>query len=263
MPAGLAVGIDGSLYVADPALHRVRVIDPSGTITTVAGTGKECSGQHASCGDGGPATDASLSGPYGVWVDPIGRVFIADGHRGIREVHPDATITTVIGTDMYDIRSVVGDSDGALYATTNDPDYIVRIDLSNGSVTPVVGTGTSGYNGNRDANGLLPGTQVQINHPEGLSMGLDGDVVFADTGNDLIRAYVPKSHHVIDLGGKVMDGKPQGGFNDGCYADKTAFDHPQDVTATRGALFVVADTQNKRIRQFGPPDRKEDCPPKK
>jgi uncharacterized protein YjbI with pentapeptide repeats len=291
MPAGLAVGPDGSLYVADPALHRVRVIGPppqqaksqrarcrkpparkrsarlpcaggsrplaaaaSGTITTVAGNGTECTGQQPACGDGGAATDASLSGPYGVWVDPSGRLFIADGHRGVREVHPDGRITTV-GGDTYDIRGVAGDSAGALYATTNDPDYVVKIDLAKGSVTKVVGTGTSGYNGNSDPNTglLLPGTQVQINHPQGVSIGLDGNVVFADSGNNLIRAYVPSSSHVIDLGGLVSKGIPQGGFNDDRrFADATEFDHPLDVTVTRGVLFVVADTQNKRIREFGP-----------
>ena len=38
-PAGIALGPDGSLYVAEPSRHRVRVIDDEGTITTFAGTG--------------------------------------------------------------------------------------------------------------------------------------------------------------------------------------------------------------------------------
>ena len=255
--AGLAVGLDGSLYVADPQLHRVRVIDPASPriITTVAGNGQKCSGQHASCGDGGPATDASLSGPSGVWVGPGGQIYIADADRGIRQVHPDGTITTV-GAASYNVRSLVGDTAGNLYATTNDPAYLLKINLTDGGVTKVVGTGTSGYNGNTDPNTglLLPGTKVQINHPDGLSIGLDGDVAFADTGNNLIRAYVPSSNHVIDLGGLVAsDGNPQGGFNgDGHFADATEFDGPQDVAVTRGPIFVVADTQNHRIRQFGP-----------
>ncbi len=255
--AGLAVGLDGALYVADPALHRVRVIDPIAprVITTVAGNGQKCSDQHSACGDGGSARNASLSGPYGVWVDPSGVIFIADGDHGVREVHPDGTITTV-GAAADDVRDVVGGPGGNLYATTNNPAYVLKIHLADGSVTKVVGTGTSGYNGNTDPNTglLLPGNQVQINHPQGLSMGLDGDVVFADTANNLVRAYVPSSNHVIDLGGLVSsDGNPQGGFNgDGHFADATEFNGPQDVAATRGALFVVADTQNHRIRQFGP-----------
>jgi uncharacterized protein YjbI with pentapeptide repeats len=255
--AGLAVGLDGSLYVADPTLHRVRVIHPESPriITTVAGDGNQCINLHASCGDGGQATDASLSGPSGVWAGPGGQIYIADGDRGIRQVHPNGTITTVM-SGSYSVRSVVGDTAGNLYATTNDPAYLIKIHLADGSVTKVVGTGESGYNGNTDPNTglLLPGNQVQINHPDGLAMALDGDVVFADTGNNLIRAYVPSSNHVINLGGLVSsDGNPQAGFNgDNRDADATEFNAPQDVATTRGPLFVVADTLNHRIREFGP-----------
>ena len=78
----------------------------------------------------------------------------------------------------------------------------------------MVGTGTSGYNGNTKSGLLLPGTQVQINHPQGLSVALNGNVVFADSTNHLIRAYVPptgpSTGHVIDLAGLVSNGVPQG-----------------------------------------------------
>ena len=257
-PAGLAIGLDGSLYIADPTLHEVRRLDPSsGTLSIVAGTGAACGSSTASCGDGGQATAAMLSGPSGVWASPSGELFIADGQRGIREVLPNGTITTVgpkPGTD--NVVSVAGDADGNLYAATNNPDLILQVDLASGAVTTVVGTGTSGYNGNVDSdNNLLPGTQVQINHPQGLSVTLGGEVVFADTGNQLIRAFVPSAGTVIDdLGGLIpKDGVPQGGFNgDGNVANKTEFDNPAAVTVTRGALLVVADTGNARVRQIGP-----------
>src|SRR6202042_1022617 len=140
---GPAVGLDGSLYIADPMLHEVRRVDPSShAITTVAGTGTACDSPAAACGDGGPATAATLSGPTGVWVSPSGALFIADGERGIREVRPDGTITTIgpmPGSE--DILSVAGDAAGNLYALANDPDYILQVDLSNGQVKTVVGTG--------------------------------------------------------------------------------------------------------------------------
>jgi virginiamycin B lyase len=259
-PTGLAVGLDGSLYLADPVLHRVRRIDPSGDISTVAGTGVACDPAAPACGDGGPATAAALAGPNGVWIDPSGDLWIADGRRGIREVLPDGSITTVgVGPGAYDLQSVAGDVTGNLYATTNNPDYLIKIDLATEQVTPVVGTGTSGYNGNTNSLGtLLPGTAVQIDQPQGLSIALNGNVVFADAGNSLIRAYVPpslpsSSGHVIDLGGLVANDTPQAGFNGDLHpANQTELDHPQGVTVTRGALFVVADTHNTRLRQLGP-----------
>ena len=266
-PAGLAIGFDGSLYIADPKLHEVRRLDPSsGTISTVAGTGTACSSPTANCGDGGQATSATLSGPSGVWVSPSGEVFIADGVRGIREVRPDGTITTIgAAPGTYNVVSVTGDTAGNLYAATNtssaangpvptdNADYIIEVNLATGQTQTVVGTGTSGYNGTNDASG------VEINHPGGLSVmgGLPvevrGDVVFADTGNDLIRAYDPRSHNVTELGGLISNGVPQGGFNlDGNFANQTKFDSPAAVTVTRGSLLAVADTGNSRLRLIGP-----------
>jgi hypothetical protein len=124
-PAGLAVGLDGALFVADSTLHRIRRIDPGNqTITTVAGTGQACSATDA-CGDGGLATAAALRGPDGVWADPSGILWIADDQRGIRAVAPDGRIASVgITPGAYTVRSVVGDGTGHLYAATNDPDYL-------------------------------------------------------------------------------------------------------------------------------------------
>jgi len=102
---------------------------------------------------------------------------------------------------------------------------------------------------------------VQVNRPQGLSLGLDGDVIFADTGNSLIRAYEPRGGHVSDvLGGLVSPGGvPQAGFNgDGRYGDQTKLDHPLDVAATAADTYVVADTANNRIREFGPSPIDED-----
>jgi hypothetical protein len=142
-----------------------------------------------------------------------------------------------------------------IYASTRGPDSIIQIDPATGTATQVVGTGTSGYNGNSDSFGnLLPGIQVQVNQPVGLSVDLDGNIVFADAGNALIRAYVPSTTYVIDdLAGVVVNGLPQPGFNgDGNWATDTQLKDPTGVTATPGALLVVADSGNQRIRQVGP-----------
>lgn len=251
-PAGLAVGLHGAVYVADPELHRVRRWESGGTIVTIAGDGSACAVNNPDCGDDVPATKAKLEGPYGVWVNPQGEVFIADGDQGVREVRGDGTIVYV-GAGVFDVRSVVGDSSGQLYAATASGIYEFTPG-DQASVKRVVGTGTTGYNGNADKFGtLLPGPKVMVDHPQGLTIGLDGDLLFADSGNGLIRAYVPSSGHVINLAGSVVDGVPKAGFNgDGHWADETELDHPLGITPTRGGLFIVADGGNKRLRRFGP-----------
>jgi uncharacterized protein YjbI with pentapeptide repeats len=237
-PAGLAVGRDGSLYIADSSLHRVRKIDSSGTISTVAG---------------GAESATTLEGPYAVWINPLGQLFIADGKHGLRQADRDGTLSTVHGTDAYDVRGVVGDASGSLYVATRNPDHIVEVKLSSGQVTEVVGTGTSGYNGNTNSftGLLLPGTSVQIDTPGGLSVDLQGNILFADTGNHLVRAYVPSSGDVIDDLGGVTPG--DGVTQTGCtWADQTQLKAPAGVTATAGAMLVVADTGNKRVLMLGP-----------
>lgn len=96
-PRDIALGPDGSLYVADAGFFRVRRIDPSGIITTVAGTGQECFPLTLPCGDGGQATQADLASLQGIAVGADGSLFIGMLWR-IRRVGPDGIITTVAGT---------------------------------------------------------------------------------------------------------------------------------------------------------------------
>ncbi len=98
-PRAVAVGPDGSVYVADANANRVRRIVPGGTISTVAGTGVA-----GYSGDGGPGTAAKLNFPVDVAVAPDGVLYIAeDANHTIRRVDLDGRITTYagIGTAGY------------------------------------------------------------------------------------------------------------------------------------------------------------------
>lgn len=92
-PQGIALGLDGSLFIADTYNHVVRRVDPAGIMTTFAGS------EAGLSGDGGPADRAQLSLPMAVAVAPDGAVYISDGgNNRIRRVKSDGTIETVLGT---------------------------------------------------------------------------------------------------------------------------------------------------------------------
>jgi sugar lactone lactonase YvrE len=92
-PNGIFVNDDGTLYIADLGNNRVRRVDPDGIITTVAGEGTP-----GWSGDGGPATDAKLNRPSGVFVDAAGDLYIADTrNKRIRRVNKLGFIETVAG----------------------------------------------------------------------------------------------------------------------------------------------------------------------
>ena len=123
-PAGLALGADGGLYVADTANNRIRRIGPDGKVVTIAGNG-----YSGYAGDGHAATSAELASPASVAVDPSGNVFIADtGNHAIREVTPDGVIHTVAGMDdgVTSPRYVAVGPGGQVYFANRKHIYALR-----------------------------------------------------------------------------------------------------------------------------------------
>jgi len=120
-PWGIACGPDGRVYVADSENHRVRVIEPSGVIRTLAGTGEE-----GFSGDGGLATAAALSSPQSIAVAPDGSLLIGDEHNHrVRRLRPDGTIETAAGTGEPGFS---GDGGPAVQARLRDPESVLPLD---------------------------------------------------------------------------------------------------------------------------------------
>mgnify|MGYP001807831750 FL=1 len=92
-PGGLAIGPDGSLYIAEQTTHRIRKIDSSGIITGYVGTGK-----FGYSGDGGPAIEANIKGPFRMDFDRKGNLYFSDrDNNRIRKVDTSGVITTIAG----------------------------------------------------------------------------------------------------------------------------------------------------------------------
>jgi hypothetical protein len=116
-PTGVAITPDGGFLIADSDNNRIRKVDGSGMITTVAGVGTA-----GFSGDDGPAPAAQLNHPTAVAVAPTGGFYIADSFNGrVRFVSDSGKITTVAGG-----RTASGFGDGgiATNARLNYPRYV-------------------------------------------------------------------------------------------------------------------------------------------
>jgi hypothetical protein len=96
--ADVAATHDGGFLISDAVADRVRKVDATGVITTVAGTGED-----ANTGDGGPAVRAGVDLPDGLAVLPDGG-FLVSVDSYLRRVGPDGMITTVAGTGELGAR---------------------------------------------------------------------------------------------------------------------------------------------------------------
>ena len=200
-PAGVAVDSAGNIYIADALNNRVRKVNTTGVITTVAGTGFPISG-----GDGGPATSAGIAfcgvAPHqGVAVDSQGNLYIADcvGNR-IRKVNAAGIISTVAGSgNAGGVAVFSGDGGPATSATLGVP-YGVAVDAQgnifiadtgNGRIRKVntagiISTVAGSGNGSAAGDGG-PAINAKLGNPSDVAVDSAGNIYIADFGNGLIR----------------------------------------------------------------------------
>jgi NHL repeat len=197
-PQGVAVDASGNVFVADTYDHLVREFAVGGTISVVAGTPNR-SGYG---GDGGAATSALLSSPAAVAVDGAGHVYVADnGSHVIREFTVGGTISTVAGTPQKPGYS--GDGGPATAALLHGPsgvsvggagnlyiadteNGVIRLVAPGGVITTMAGGGSNpGSDGVGDGG---PAPLAGLSSPATVVPDGKGNLLVADTGNDLIRS---------------------------------------------------------------------------
>ncbi len=238
---GIAVDPEGSLYLADPAQHRIFRLSPEGELEVWAGTGR--AGRRD-----GAADQAEFDSPQGLLWDPKGGLWVADsGNHCLRHINLQRQVTTFAGTcvagyrdgerDQAQFREPFGlalGSDGSVYVADLADRRIRRITPA-GEVTTVAGTGQPG-----SADG--PAERAQLLQPTALAVDREGNLWVADQHR--LR--------LLSVAGQLTtQSNPEAGYRDGPLADSRfrflgglAFD-------ARGNLWV-ADRGNHRIRRLQP-----------
>jgi uncharacterized protein (TIGR03437 family) len=247
---GLAVDSLGNLYFSDVGISlRVRKVDTTGVLTTVAGNGLPIYS-----GDGGPAVNAGLSSPAGLAIDRAGNIYIADvTSLRVRKVNTAGIISTVAGNGAAGFSgdggpataaslqapvAVAVDNAGNLYIVDQTPLRIRKVDTS-GIIRTIAGNGTPGFSGDGGA-----ATSAQLFSPTGVAVDAAGNVYVADRTNRRIRK--------IDTAGIIttVAGSGRSGVGgDGGPATSAELSFPFDVALDSAGSLYIADFGTHLIRK--------------
>lgn len=241
-PTSVALGLDGSLYIADRSNFRVRRVAPNGIISTFAGTGVMTAPVEGSLANATPIF------PRNVAVGPDGRVFISDSkhiwvvdQNGVINAYAGASVLfggdggPALQAGLASPSGMAFSSDGTLFFVDNDR---VRKVTPQGIISTVAGPGNGAFSGDGG-----PATSAGLDAPRDLAVGRDASIYIAGTnrvrrvGTDGIIATFAGNGAAAPF----LDGGPG----------------PQSAIATANGLAVgpdqaiyVADAGHHRIRRI-------------
>ena len=289
-PEGVFVDSAGNIFIADTYDSVIRVVNTGtapvtiatvtiqpGDIATVAGTYYDSS-LGSSCqdtGDTGPATEAYLCQPNGVFVDPSENIFIADTDNfAIREVGTAGTISTPAGTlgtacsGYTNNNTSCGNGGLATGAQLNYPsgmavdgsedifiadteDFAVReVVAATGDIQAFAGNTFLAYSGD----GGVP-TNAALNTPGQVFVDSSGDVFIADSENSVIRCVAAATGDCGVSGSQAgyiytVAGNGTAGYaGDGGPATAAELNSPYSLFVDGSGNIFIADTENCLIRE--------------
>jgi sugar lactone lactonase YvrE len=237
-PQGITIDSSDNLYVADSGNNRIRKIDTSGNVTTIAGS-------IIGYTDGQGET-TRFGHPLGITIDSVGNLYVADtGNNRIRKITPSGNVTTIAGSSRGYVNGqgtavqfnypygITIDSSDNLYVADSFNNRIRKIDTS-GYVTTFAGS-TNGY-----ADGQ--GSAAQFNIPNAITIDSSGNFYVCDFYNHRIRK-ITQSGLVSTFAGSIQ------GFSNG-QGETARFSNPNGITIDSVGNLYVADFSNQRIRKI-------------
>jgi uncharacterized protein YjdB len=266
-PIAACVDNIGNTYISDAGSGhpRIRKVDVStGIITTIAGNGT--SGYS---GDGGPATNASISGGW-ICLDTSDNLYIGDTWNfRVRKVNlSTGIITTYAGTGvngysgdggpataakLSQVDGVCIDHFGNIYFGDRSNGRIRKVDAVTSIITTFAGNGIIGYGG--DGGNADTAKFYRIS---GMAIDSFGNIFFADQGNNRIRKINSASHIITTVAGNGPACPPPPGTGgcgtfggDGGPADSGYIHTPQGVCLDHSGNLYIGDYNNYRVRKVG------------
>ncbi|KAI8904137.1 hypothetical protein EDD86DRAFT_92630 [Gorgonomyces haynaldii] len=244
-PNKITSNSSGYLYVTDYGGSNIRMISPSGVVTTLAGNSS--SGYVNGIGN-----LAKFSYPYGICLDSVGNVYVTEiGNHAIRKITPNGTVSTFAGAYPASSGLVNGvgtsakfsgpadcvfDSQDNMYVADRS-NHAVRKITPDGTVTTLAGNGSTG-SGYVDATG----TSAKFNTPYGITISPSGDLYLADTSNNRLRK--------VTLAGVVTTVAGNGNFASvNGNATTASFYAPRGIVYGPDGNLYVAEFSGHNIRK--------------
>lgn len=243
-PAGLAVDGAGNIFVADNENDTIRQVTSAGVVTTLAGS------QARDGNADGTNNLAQFNNPYGVTVDSVGNVYVADTDNNTIRTIIGGVVATLAGSPGQS-GSLDGTNSGALFnrPTSLAIDAVgniyvadsynndIRKITTNGVVSIFAGS-TNQYSGSVDGTNNTALFYI----PSALVVDGSGNIYVADTGNNTIRKITPDGVVTTFAGNPAIPGSADGTNN------TALFNGPSGLAVDGFGNIFVADTYNNTIR---------------
>jgi trimeric autotransporter adhesin len=264
-PAGITLYKNTTLYIADRANERIRVVNLStGIINTIAGNGT--AGYY---GDGSAASLAELFEPNAVATDTSGNVYVADFYNNVvRKVFISTGLIGTVAGNGYDAGLLAGgysgdgsfatlaelykpcgvavDESGNIFISDCYNSVIREVNASSTVISTIAGN--NAYGGGYSGDGG-PATLAELYFACGIRLDNSGDLFIADSYNGRIRKLNLSSGIINTVAGTTT----QGYSGDGGFATAAELAQPEGVFADASGAIYLADTYNGRMRKFNSP----------